>query len=566
MNLLLAVLFILTGNMAMAQSKATQKNTPAKGKTTTTTVVTKKPAATTAGASKTASAKPATSPAVQKQGGTAVTTTKSAAPALVVKKVWRTAAMDSAMAYYTTLRFQEAYSKFKAAVNQGDNDALYFIGRMHQYRELKYDSVQIDTLEQIQNAEKYFSAKKDSAKFYYQRAVDEGSLLGHLGLAEQTILRSLEDKQRFIQHMRTAAIVIREKAVEGDAFANRILGSMYYTGFGEMKDYSLAFNYLNRAANANDVVAYTSLANLYLNGEGVKKDLDKAAYWLKRGVTANEREAFYTLALLHEEGTLGEVNIDEARTLYRRAIEKGSVSAYEQLMYINQTPDQKVVIASVNRDPDMLKRALAAGGDPNTQAVPDDFEAVLDGRTALMHTVYIPMLLEDYGVIYEPEVRLKMVSLLLEKGADINAQDSVGKTALHYVVSSSRIRSELYEQEQADLLDTLLAKGANPNIKDKEGNTALAQALKATIGQHIGIMELEKLLKAGADPNIQNSESKTPLMLACEMNANFEIILALLQSGADAKIKDSAGKAAIDYTKHENVQNILMAAGSPEKQ
>ncbi|MEJ8800670.1 ankyrin repeat domain-containing protein [Pontibacter sp. H249] len=567
-ELILAAALILAGNIGFAQTKAPAKAPAAKAKTTTTASA-KKPAAGTSTTTKKAAPKQAAAkPAAQKPAA-ATANQKPAAtakPSLLVKKIWRSPAMDTAMVYYTSLKFQEAHQKFSQAVNEGDNDALYFLGRMHQYRELKYDSVQIDTVKQVQNAEKYFSANKDSATFYYQRAVDEGSLLGHLGLAEQTILRTQDDKQRFMQHMRTAAIVIREKAVEGDAFANRILGSMYYTGFGELKDHSLAFNYLNRAANANDVVAYTSLANLYLNGEGVKKDFEKAVYWLQKGVEAGEREALYTLGLLYEEGTLGEIKTDEARKLYRQAISKGSVMAYEQLLYINQTPDQKVVIAAVNRDPEMLKRALAAGGNANTLAIPDDFVAEFNGRTPIMHAVYIPMLLEDYGAIYEPEVRLKAVSQLLQKGADINAQDDDGKTAMHYAVSSSRVRSELYEQEQVDLLDTLIARGANPNIKDKNGNTVLAEALQATIGQHIGIMELEKLLKAGADPNMTNNESKTPLMLACEMDANFEIILTLLQSGADAKAVDSNGKAAIDYTKHENVQNILMAAGSPEKQ
>jgi uncharacterized protein len=553
LRLTLLFAFILASNIGIAQNKTPQKGTAVKSTTAA------KPAAkkdtTKTEQTNSVAAKPITGTNTQKQTATT--------PA--IKKIWHTTAMDEAMKLYTSLKYQEAYSKFKEAVAEGDKDALYFIGRMYQYRELKYDSVQIDTLQQIKSAEKYFSAKKDSAQYFYQKAIDEGSLLGHLGLAEQTILRTQEDKHRFLQHMRTAAIIIREKAVEGDAFCNRILGSMYYTGFGELKDHELAFNYLSRAAASRDLVSYTSLANLYLNGEGVKKDNEKAAYWLKKGVEAGEREASYTLGLLYEEGTLGEIKLDEARKLYRQAISKGSISAYEQLLYMNQTPDQKVVIAAVNRDPDMLKRALAAGGNPNTLAIPDDFDAETHGRTPLMHTVYVPMLLEDYGVIYEPEVRIKMVSTLLAKGAKINAQDEDGKTALHYVVSSSRVRSELYEQEQVDLLDTLIQRGADPNIKDNEGNSVLALALQSTIGQHIGIMELGKLLGAKADPNIHNNNSKTPLMMACEMDANFEIILALLEAGADAKVKDSEGKAAIDYTKHENVQNILMAAGSPEK-
>ncbi len=490
----------------------------------------------------------------------------AAAPAPVIRRVWRTLAMDEAMHYYTSLNFQKAQEKFRQAAAEGEHDALYFLGRMHQYRELKYDSVEIDTVQQIENARTYFAANRDSAQYYYSAALDSGSVLANLGMAELMTLRNKDDEQRFLQRMRNAAITIREKAVDGDGFANRILGSMYYTGYGEMQNHALAANYLRRAAEAGDVVAYTSLANLYLNGEGVGKDYQKAVHWLQKGVEAGEREAMYTLALLLEEGTLGEVRVEEARDLYREAVEKGSRNAYEQLIYINQTPNQKVVIAAIHRDPEMLNRALAAGGDPNTQAEPEDYEANLYRRTPLMHALYVPMLLEDYGVEYEPEARLKAASLLLRKGADVNAQDKNGKTALHYVVSSLRIRTEFYENEQVQLLDTLLAHGANPDIKDKEGNTVLAQALNATIGQHIGILELEKLLQAGANPNIANNEGKTPLMLACEIDANFEIILALVQANADVTITDNAGRAAIDYTKHENVQNMLLAAGSPPKQ
>ncbi|WP_242928406.1 ankyrin repeat domain-containing protein [Pontibacter vulgaris] len=554
--LLLLLAFILMSEVSMAQTKTPAKNgaktTKAVGNThKKKKTVTKKTAKVTA--------------KTKKQTGaiTADTKPETKAPG---KLIWRTPAMQEALGFYTDLKFEQAYSKFKDAAAAGDADAYYFLGRMHQYRELKYDSVQIDTLKQIQNSGKYFSANTDSANFYFEQALDNNSMLGHLGVAELMTLRTQEDKQNFLEHMHTAAVVIREKAVEGDAFCNRILGSMYFTGYGELLDKELAFNYISRAASKGDAVSYCFLANMYLEGDGVKKDNEKAVNWLKKGVAAGDREALYTLGLLYEEGTLGEPNLDEARKLYRAAISKGSINAYEQLKYMNQTPDQKLVIAAITRNPDMLKRAITAGANVNTVAIPDDFGTDLRKRTPLMHTVYIPLLLEENGVVYEPEVRVHTLSQLLKKKADVNAKDQDGRTALHLLVSGTKVKSELFELEQVQLIDSLLKHGADPNLKDADGNTAIGVALQSTIGQHIGIMELERLLAAGANPNLQNNEGKTPLMLACEIDANFEIILALLQAGADAKLRDANGKAAIDYTKHENVTNILMAAGSPQKQ
>ena len=41
----------------------------------------------------------------------------------------------------------------------------------------------------------------------------------------------------------------------------------------------------------------------------------------------------------------------------------------------------------------------------------------------------------------------------------------------------------------------------------------------------------------------------TPLMIAARANQNLKVIIAILNAGADAKAKDSAGKTAFDYAK-----------------
>ncbi|QCR25001.1 ankryin [Pontibacter sp. SGAir0037] len=482
-------------------------------------------------------------------------------PVYAKGKIWRTAVMEEAMKLYTGLKYDEAFSKFREAGSYGEGAAFYFIGRMYQYGELRRSAAMPDSPEPS-NPELYFIQNDDSAKFYFQQALDHNSLLGNLGFAEYNVVRSEEDKQRFLRLMRSAAVEIRERAVEGDAFCNRILGSMYYTGYGEMKDLEFAFLYLSKAAEKKDVVSYTSLANMYLSGEGVKKDEKKAIEWLQKGVDAGDKEALYTLGLVYEEGLAGTSDSEQARKLYHKAIQKGSAIAFEQLKYLNQTPDQKLVIASFTRNSEMIKKSLTAGAKINTRAVPEGYDQDFRNRTPLMHAVYIPVLLEDFGVIYVPEVRGQAISLLLKNKADVNATDQDGRTALHYTLQGARISTDFFEREQAELLDTLLHYGADPNKVDKQGNAPLYYALLATNGQHE--MELGRLLAGGASPNIQNEEGKTVLMLACELKASNEVILRLIQAGANTRMRDNSGKAAIDYTTNEAVINILMAAGSPE--
>ncbi|WP_299708179.1 ankyrin repeat domain-containing protein [uncultured Pontibacter sp.] len=482
------------------------------------------------------------------------------------KQVWRTPEMQEAMDLYIGLQYNAAYNKFRQAAARDEAAAYYFLGRMHQHGELREDDTPIDeiittdSVAYVRNPEKFYIADPDTARILFEKALEGNSLLGNLGLAELMTIRNDEDKQRFTRLMRSAAVDIRDMAVAGDAFSNRILGSMYYTGYGVMQDKEYAYTYIKRAAELNDVVAYTSLANLYLSGEGVKENVAQAKYWLEKGAAAGEREALYTLGLLYEEGNIGEPEPEKARELYHEAISQGSSNAFEQLKYLNQSNDQKLVLAAIERNPDIVKRTLGNGAKVNTLAIPNGYDFDFRLRTPLMHGIFIPLLLEDYGVIYQPNVRLEVASLLLRAGADVNATDQDGKTALHYAMSGARINTEGFEIEQAQLLDTLFKYKADPNIVDNKGNTPLYYAVRFANGTHM--MEMSRLLKGGANPNIQNLEGLTPLMLACQLDGGNEVIVMLISAGADPSLRDFAGKTAMDYTKRESVQNILMAAGA----
>lgn len=108
-----------------------------------------------------------------------------------------------------------------------------------------------------------------------------------------------------------------------------------------------------------------------------------------------------------------------------------------------------------------------------------------DGRTPLM-------LLKDFG----PDNQL--LSLFLEKGADINHADQNGVTLLML-------------HTDKDTAKELLKAGADINMADSEGNTALHYALEC-----LSEGDARYLIKKGADYNRLNNQGVTPAQLAAE--------------------------------------------------
>jgi ankyrin repeat protein len=90
--------------------------------------------------------------------------------------------------------------------------------------------------------------------------------------------------------------------------------------------------------------------------------------------------------------------------------------------------------------------------------------------------------------------RKDAVQKLLERGADVNAQDTDGDAPLHGVAQSDNV----------EILDMLLGKGANPNIKNRQGGTPLMWA--AVYGSE---KVARRLLERGADPRLKDVDGVT---------------------------------------------------------
>lgn len=100
---------------------------------------------------------------------------------------------------------------------------------------------------------------------------------------------------------------------------------------------------------------------------------------------------------------------------------------------------------------------------------------------------------------------LKLVQDLIKKGADVNARDHSGATALHKAA---------WAKNGTDVVKCLLDNGVDVNAKDSSGRTALLEAISGWnyTGQSLGLLEL--LLDRGANVNAKTLTGKTPLMEA----------------------------------------------------
>ena len=117
------------------------------------------------------------------------------------------------------------------------------------------------------------------------------------------------------------------------------------------------------------------------------------------------------------------------------------------------------------------------------------------------------------------------VQRLLDLGADIDVRNYKGKTALHYAAKAGFLK----------VINLLIEKGATVDAIDQDGETPLFEAIRSTIKDgEKQRAAIEALLVKGANPTLKNRKGLTPLQVAQRMRrAEKEKVVALLQaSGA----------------------------------
>ena len=178
---------------------------------------------------------------------------------------------------------------------------------------------------------------------------------------------------------------------------------------------------------------------------------------------------------------------------------------------------------------EIVKALLENGADPNK--APRILDDNSEMRQLLKSHGAPPKDIDDPGdmgwpmLVYvcrgdngeHPDEVLKLLAL----GADIDVRNYKGKTALHYAAKAGFLR----------VINLLIEKGATIDALDNNGETALFEAIRSTIKDgEKQRAAIEALLAKGADPNLKNRKGLTPLQVAQQMRrADAEKIVELLR-------------------------------------
>jgi ankyrin repeat protein len=131
--------------------------------------------------------------------------------------------------------------------------------------------------------------------------------------------------------------------------------------------------------------------------------------------------------------------------------------------------------------------------------------------------------------------KFDIMKLLLQSGAKVDAPDHRGVTLL--------VSTGFFDPTVTTIL---LDAGADPNAADREGETALMKASGHGVKETVKV-----LIEHHADVNRKDVKGRTALMHAAAGHVPDAIPL-LLENGADPNIRDNEGKSALDLADKSN--------------
>lgn len=201
-----------------------------------------------------------------------------------------------------------------------------------------------------------------------------------------------------------------------------------------------------------------------------------------------------------------------------------------------------------NSNPAVIERFIACGADVNAKGYI---------KTALIYAVNRKIYSEE-----DKKVRLEIINILLKSGAEVNAIDSEGNTALIYAVKNRDI----------DTIKLLLNYNADVNVYNKQGQNAtsfirtediklhslLAQYASENINldNRIAQAEEESELKMLFRDPVSKEVLDSALFKALPNNRNPNVIKSIIEHGANINTVANESNSLLLAVKNKNSQVV----------
>ncbi|XP_065943727.1 ankyrin repeat domain-containing protein 29-like [Magallana gigas] len=169
-------------------------------------------------------------------------------------------------------------------------------------------------------------------------------------------------------------------------------------------------------------------------------------------------------------------------------------------------------------DTEMVCYLVENGADPNMDK---------DGNTPLLYATL--------------NRNLKMVSKLVNAGANPDCRNAQGQTALHIAAWNG----------YTDIVDLLLKTGMEHDTRTNDGNTPLSLAAH---GNHLEVINM--LLPLGCNVNNVDKDDDTPLLYAT-FNSNLKMVCKLVNAGADPDCRNHHNTTPLWNAVYKNDQDTI---------
>lgn len=193
-----------------------------------------------------------------------------------------------------------------------------------------------------------------------------------------------------------------------------------------------------------------------------------------------------------------------------------------------------------------VKLLLEAGAEPNAQTN--------TGWTAVHAAASNNMLAGEDPATGELWRKSAILGMVLEAGGDATARDEEGWTPLHAAAANAYTAWRQSDADTINRLQMLIDAGADPNARDAQGRTPLHWASWQGYYRFAGgVMQtgghlVDLLVANGAEVGARDERGRTPLHYAADMGYD-QVIVALLRAGADPQATDREGNSAVDLAK-----------------